>query len=272
MQYTVLRVDSGMCTHYTETKDNQAGGKDMRDEFVRTEAVFGTQAMDKLAQARVAVFGIGGVGGHAVDALARSGIGALDLFDDDTVSLSNINRQLVATHATLGRQKTEVMREHILDINPECAVTVHNLFYLPETADSIDLSVYDYIIDAVDTVSAKIELVCRAARAGVPIVCSMGAGNKLDPTRFEVADLYKTSVDPLARVMRRELKKRGIRRLKVVYSTEEPSALKREIHNDSAAVRPGNGKKQAPGSLAFVPSVAGLILAGEVLKDLAGIG
>lgn len=243
----------------------------MREEFVRTEAVFGTEAMERLERARVAVFGIGGVGGHAVDALARSGVGALDLFDDDTVSLSNINRQLVATHATLGRQKTEVMREHILDINPDCAVTVHNLFYLPETADRIDLSVYDYIIDAVDTVSAKIELVCRANQAGVPIICSMGAGNKLDPTRFEVADIYQTSVDPLARVMRRELKKRGIRHLKTVYSREEPSAFKREIANATVAGRPGNSKKQAPGSLAFVPSIAGLILAGEVLKDLAGI-
>lgn len=243
----------------------------MWEEFVRTEAVFGTQAMERLADARVAVFGIGGVGGHAVDALARSGVGALDLFDDDMVSISNINRQLVATHATIGKQKTEVMRAHILDINPACQATAHNVFYLPETADSIDLSAYDYIIDAVDTVSAKLELVCRAHRAEVPIICSMGAGNKLDPTRFEVADIYKTSVDPIARVMRRELKKRGIRRLKVVYSTEEPSALKREIQNDSAADRPGSKNKQAPGSLAFVPSVVGLILAGEVLKDLAGI-
>ena len=243
----------------------------MREEFIRTEAVFGCEAMEKLANARVAVFGIGGVGGHAVDALARSGVGALDLFDDDTVSMSNINRQLVATHATLGKQKTEVMRDHILDINPDCIVTVHNLFYLPETADRIDLSVYDYIIDAIDTVSAKIELVCRANQASVPIICSMGAGNKLDPTRFEVADIYKTSVDPLARVMRRELKKRGIRKCKVVYSKEEPSTLKREISNVNVEGRPGENKKLAPGSLAFVPSVAGLILAGETLKDLAGI-
>lgn len=243
----------------------------MREEFVRTEAVFGTPAMERLAQARVAVFGLGGVGGHAADALARSGVGALDLFDDDTVAMSNINRQLVATHASLGRQKTEVMKEHILDINPACCVGVHNLFYLPETADMVDLSVYDYIIDAVDTVSAKLELVCRAKQAGVSIICSMGAGNKLDPTRFQVADLYQTSVDPLARVMRRELKKRGIHRLKVVYSTEEPSALLCEVSNDSTAQRPGSGGKRAPGSLAFVPSVVGLVLAGEVLKDLAKI-
>ena len=242
----------------------------MREEFVRTEAVFGAEAMQRLAGARVAVFGLGGVGGHAVDALARSGVGALDLFDDDTVSLSNINRQLVATHATVGRQKTEIMRQHILDINPDCKVTVHNLFYLPETADRTDLSIYDYIIDAVDTVSAKIELVCRANQAGVPIICSMGGGNKLGPTRFEVASIYNTSVDPLARVMRRESKKRGIRHLKTVYSKEEPSALKREITNVAVAGRPGHSKKQAPGSVAFVPSVVGLILAGEVLRDLAG--
>ncbi|HIV67827.1 MAG TPA: tRNA threonylcarbamoyladenosine dehydratase [Candidatus Butyricicoccus stercorigallinarum] len=242
----------------------------MREEFVRTEAVLGAEGMERLARARVAVFGIGGVGGHAVDALARSGVGALDLFDDDVVSRSNINRQLVATQATLGRRKTDVMRAHILDINPDCVVTVHNLFYLPETADRVDLSQYDYIIDAVDTVSAKLELVCRAQQAGVPIICSMGAGNKLDPTRFEVADIYQTSVDPLARVMRRELKKRGIRRLKTVYSREEPSALRREIANSAVPGRPGENNKRAPGSLAFVPSVAGLILAGEVIKDLAG--
>ena len=243
----------------------------MREELIRTEAVFGAEAMKRLAGARVAVFGIGGVGGHAADALARSGIGALDLYDDDVISLSNINRQLVALHSTVGQQKTEVMRARILDINPDCSVSVHNVFYLPETADSIDLRVYDYIIDAIDTVSAKIELVCRASQAGVPIICSMGAGNKLDPTRFEVADIYKTSVDPLARVMRRELKKRGIRSCKVVYSTEQPAALKREISNASVEGRPGISSKPAPGSLAFVPSVAGLILAGEVIKDLAEI-
>ena len=241
----------------------------MQDQFVRTEAIFGAAAMQRFAAARVAVFGIGGVGGFAVEALARSGIGALDLFDDDTVAPSNLNRQLIALHSTLGRKKTEVMRERILDINPEAAVTVHNLFYLPENADSIDLSVYDYIIDAVDTVSAKLELVRRAKCAGVPIVCSMGAGNKLDPTKFEVADISKTSVDPLARVMRRELKKEGIRNVKVVYSKEEPVMPHTAVRNDSAAQRPGSAKTNSPGSLAFVPSVAGLILAGEVLRDLA---
>ena len=241
------------------------------EEFVRTEAVLGTQAMQRLAQARVAVFGIGGVGGHAVDALARSGVGALDLFDDDTVSLSNINRQMVATHATLGRRKTEVMRDHILDVNPACRVTVHNVFYLPDTADRIDLGVYDYMIDAVDTVTAKLELICRAQAAGIKIISAMGAGNKLDPTRFEVADINQTSMDPLARIMRKELRKRGVTHVKVVYSKEQPAALRREIVSESVAGRPGESKKPAPGSLAFVPSVMGLILAGEVIKDLAGI-
>ena len=249
------------------------------EEFARTEAVLGTDAMEKLAKARVAVFGIGGVGGHAADALARSGIGAMDLFDDDTVSLSNINRQLVAMHSTLGRQKIEVMREHILDINPACRVTVHRMFYLPQTADRVDLSVYDYIIDAVDTVSAKLELVCRAKQADVPVISAMGAGNKLDPTAFEVADIYETSVCPLARVMRRELKKRGIKKLKVVYS-KEPAMT--PIDDMAVSCRancicpPGTERtctqrRQVPGSNAFVPPVAGLIIAGEVVKDIAGL-
>ena len=240
----------------------------MREEFIRTQAVFGTEAMEQLAKARVAVFGVGGVGGHAVDALARCGVGAIDLFDDDVVSMSNINRQLVARHSTLGRRKTEVMRDLILDVNPECSVTIHNLFYLPETADQIDLSQYDYIIDAIDTISAKMELVCRAKKAGIPIICSMGTGNKLDPTQFEVTDLYKTTRDPIARVMRRELKRRGIHKLKVVYSPEQPSVCRQELSNAPVAGRPGDAKKRAPGSLAFVPPVAGLILAGEVVKDL----
>ncbi len=241
------------------------------EEFVRTEAVLGAEAMKKLACARVAVFGIGGVGGHAADALARSGIGAMDLFDDDVVSLSNINRQMVALHSTVGQRKTEVMRAHILDVNPHCQVRVHDLFYQPETADTVDLGAYDYIVDAVDTVSAKLELVCRAAQAGVPIICSMGAGNKLDPTRFEVEDIYQTTVDPLARVMRRELKKRGIHRLRVVYSTEQPAALRQELDYEAVVGRLGSSTKHAPGSLAFVPSVVGLILAGEVIKALAGL-
>lgn len=241
------------------------------EEFVRTEAVLGSEAMQRLAQARVAVFGIGGVGGHAVDALTRSGVGALDLFDDDTVSLSNINRQMVATHATLGRQKTEVMRDHILDVNPACRVTVHNIFYLPDTADRVDLRAYDYIIDAVDTVTAKLEIICRAQEAGVRVVSAMGAGNKLDPTRFEVADINQTSMDPLARILRKELRKRGVKHVKVVYSKEQPSELQHQIVSEAVAGRPGESKKQAPGSVAFVPSVMGLILAGEVVKDLARI-
>lgn len=241
----------------------------MQEQFTRTEAVLGVEAMQRFSKARIAVFGIGGVGGYTVEALARSGIGALDLFDDDIVSVSNLNRQLIALHSTIGKKKTEVMRDRVLDINPAAKVTIHNLFYLPDNAATIDLSVYDYIVDAVDTVSAKLELVRRAKRARVPIICSMGAGNKVDPTRFEVADLFETSVDPLARVMRRELKKEGICDVKVVYSKEEPVVTKAVITNDSAAQRPGNAKRYSPGSLAFVPSVAGLILAGEVLRDLA---
>lgn len=244
----------------------------MQGQFIRTEAVFGAAAMKRFSQARIAVFGIGGVGSFTAEALARSGIGAIDLFDDDTVSVSNLNRQLVALHSTIGKKKVEVMRDRILDINPDAVVTIHPIFYLPETADQIDLSVYDYIIDAVDTVSAKLELVSRAKRAGIPVICAMGAGNKVDPTRFEVADIAKTSVDPLARVMRRELKKRGISGVKVVYSKEEPAAAKVSVESDCAAERPGKAKVSIPGSLAFVPSVAGLILAGEVLRDLAKEG
>lgn len=221
--------------------------------FSRTEQLLGREAMERLKRARVAVFGIGGVGGHAAEALGRSGVGFLDLYDKDTVSLSNLNRQAVALSSTLGEPKAEVMRRRILDINPEAAVRAIECFYLPETADFYDLSEYDYIVDAVDTVTAKLELAIRAKAAGVPMISCMGAGNKLDPTRFEVADLYQTSVCPLAKVMRRECRARGIEHLKVVYSKEEPAA-----------------RGAVPGSVAFVPSVAGLILAGEVVKDLIG--
>lgn len=235
----------------------------MRERFSRTESLLGAEAMARLANAHVAVFGIGGVGGHAAEALGRSGIGALDLIDRDTVSRSNLNRQAVALESTVGRSKAEVMRERILDINPEAQVRAVECFYLPETADSFDLSQYDYIIDAVDTVTAKVELIVRAKEAGVPIISCMGAGNKLDPTRFEVADLYKTSVCPLAKVMRRECRARGIDHVKVVYSKEEPIAVPQQKGED------GLFHKAVPGSVAFVPSVAGLILAGEVIKDLA---
>ena len=231
----------------------------MDDRFIRTALVFGDEGMERLAKARVAVFGVGGVGGHCVQALARAGIGAIDVFDDDVVSVTNINRQAVAMTSTIGRPKVEVIRDQILDINPTAAVACHQMFYTPENADSVDLSVYDYIVDAIDTVKAKVELICRAEAAGVPVISAMGAGNKLDPTRFEVEDLSKTSVCPLCRVMRTQLKKRGIAHHKVVYSREEPV---RVVADDS------NGR-HAPGSVSFVPPVMGLILAGEVIKDLA---
>ncbi len=245
----------------------------MLDQFVRTELLFGTEAMDRLAGCRVAVFGIGGVGGYVCEALARSGVGALDLIDDDKVCLSNINRQIIATTKTVGRYKTEVMKERILDINPEAKVTTHQCFFLPENAADFPFDQYDYVVDAIDTVTAKIELVMQCQQVGVPIISSMGAGNKLDPTQFRVADIYKTQMDPLAKVMRRELKKRGVKKLKVVYSEEQPIAPieKPAGGEDSATVdpqRPGSSRRSTLGSTAFVPSVAGLVIAGEVIKDL----
>ncbi len=232
-----------------------------RELFIRTEMLIGERGMERLHKARVAVFGIGGVGGFAVEALVRGGVGALVLFDSDCVSVSNRNRQLIATERTVGRPKVEVMKERILDINPEADVEGYQVFYLPENAGHYDLGRYDYIIDAVDTVTAKLELAVRAQQAGVPIISSMGTGNKCDPTMLEVGDLYQTSVCPLAKVMRRECKKRGILKLKVVYSKEE--VLEPQFFADSDG-------KAVPGSLSFVPSVAGLILAGEVIKDLVG--
>ena len=232
--------------------------------------------MEKLKNARVAVFGVGGVGGYAVEALARSGIGALDLIDDDVVCPSNINRQIIATTRTVGRPKVDVAEERVHDINPDCVVRTYKTFYMPETADRFDFKEYDYIIDAIDTVTGKLELVVRAQEAGTPIISSMGAGNKLDPTAFEVADLYKTSVCPLAKVMRRECKKRGIKHLKVVYSKEEPIRPSEDVMTDAketedgttGAERKDTRRRSIPGSTAFVPSVAGLIIAGEVVKDL----
>ncbi len=262
----------------------------MREEFGRTEMLLGAEAMEKLAHSRVAVFGVGGVGGYVCEALARSGVGALDLIDKDKVAVSNINRQIIATRETVGREKTDVMRERILSINPEAQVRVYPCFFLPENADSFPFGEYDYVVDAVDTVTAKIELVMRAKDAGVPVISSMGAGNKLDATAFRVADIYETKVCPLARVMRRELKKRNVEHLKVVYSEEEPImptgekvedlSEKRERDEydgygvataERAAESGGNNvpRRQTPGSVAFVPSVAGLIIAGEVVKDLA---
>ncbi len=233
----------------------------MENAFSRTELLFGKEAMRKLASSRVAVFGIGGVGGYAVEALARSGVGAIDLIDGDKVCLTNINRQIIAVNSTVGRYKTDVCAARIADINPDCKTTTHKIFYLPET--QFDFSVYDYIIDAIDTVAGKIAIAENAEKCGVPLISCMGAGNKLDPTAFEVTDIYKTSVCPLAKVMRRELRRRGIRSLKVVYSREEPVA-------PAICCGDSKGRRVLPASNAFVPSVAGLILAGEAIKDLTG--
>ena len=232
-------------------------------EFSRTRLLLGGEGMEKLKKARVAVFGVGGVGGYAVEALARSGIGALDLIDDDVVSPSNINRQIIALHSTIGMPKVEVAAARIADINPDCTVRTYRTFYTPDTAGQFDFSQYDYVIDAIDTVTGKIALVMQAQESGTPIISSMGAGNKLDPTAFEVADISKTSVCPLARVMRRELKKRGVSHLKVVYSREQALTPQGDIEEEAV-----HKKRATPGSVAFVPSVAGLILAGEVIKDI----
>lgn len=239
----------------------------MHEEFSRTQMLLGDEALKKLSGAKVAVFGIGGVGGFAAQALARSGVGKLELIDSDTVALSNINRQIVAYHSTVGLYKTEVMKKMILDINPKAEVTEKRSFFLPDNEDSFDFSSYDYVVDAVDTVTAKIGLVMACSRAGVPIISAMGAGNKLDPTAFEVSDIYKTSVCPLAKVMRRELKKRGIKKLKVVYSKEPPMTPESQPPKADA----DSSRRQTPGSVAFVPSVAGLIIAGEVVKDLIAL-
>ncbi len=228
-------------------------------QYSRTALLIEEEGVEKLKHARVAVFGIGGVGGYVVEALARAGVGTLDLVDKDTLSESNINRQILALHSTVGKWKTEVAKERIRDINPDITVHTHNLFYLPETADEFDFSAYDYVVDAMDTVSAKLALIERAKRANIPVISSMGTGNKLDPTAFEVADISKTLICPLARVMRKELKRRGIEHLKVVYSKEE--AKPPTLFDEESG-------KPIPGSISFVPSVAGLIIAGEVIKDL----
>lgn len=271
------------------------------EQFARTELLLGREKLERLAAARVAVFGVGGVGGYVVEALARAGVGALDLIDNDTVSLTNLNRQILATHRTLGRCKVDVAAERVAEINPDASVRVYRTFFLPETADSFDFSQYDYVVDAIDTIAGKIELVMRAREAGVPIICAMGAGNKLNPAAFEVADLYETSVCPLARVMRTELRKRGVDRLKVVYSREKPlvpcghtedreeerredasavcalssSDTREQSPKDGSSVSPTTSsrhtapyRRTVPGSISFVPAAAGLILAGEVVRDL----
>lgn len=240
----------------------------MEEIYQRTELLLGRQAVEKLKNAHVAVFGVGGVGGFAVEALARAGVGAIDLIDSDVVSLSNINRQIIATTDTVGQYKTEAFKRRISTINPNCTVTAFNMFFLPETAHEIDFGVYDYIIDAIDTVAGKLAIAEKAQQAGVPEISAMGAGNKLDPTAFEVADIYKTSICPLARVMRTECRRRGIKKLKVVYSKEPPAS-----QDDIAAkeIADANTKRRStPGSVSFVPSVMGLIIAGEVIKDLTG--
>ncbi len=248
----------------------------MLNQFSRTQLLLGKDNMDRLSVAKVAIFGIGGVGGYVAEALARSGVGSFVLVDDDKVCLTNLNRQIIATRKTVGKYKAEVMRDRILEINPDAKVEVRKCFYLPENADEFDFNEYSYVVDAVDTVTAKLEIIMRAKECGVPVISSMGAGNKLDPTKFQVADIYKTSMCPLAKVMRRELKKRGVKKLKVVYSTEKPT---RPLDDMSVSCRtncicpPGAAHKcterrDIPGSVAFVPSVAGLIIAGEVVKDL----
>lgn len=251
----------------------------MLNQFSRTELIFGKDAMEKLAAARVAVFGIGGVGGYTVEALVRSGVGAVDLIDDDKVCLTNINRQLYATRKTVGKYKVDVAAERIAEINPDVTVRTYKTFYVPDTAGQFDFAEYDYVVDAIDTVTGKLALVENAGTTGTPIISSMGAGNKVDPTAFQVADIYKTSVCPLAKVMRRELKKRGIKNLKVVYSKEMPITPLDDTSNScrtNCICPPGTARKctqrrQVPGSNAFVPSVVGLIIAGEVIKDLVKI-
>ena len=254
----------------------------MEDRFERTELLLGSGNLERLAGARVAVFGLGGVGSYVVEALARCGVGALDLVDSDVIAESNLNRQIIATVSALGRPKVEAARDRVSDINPDCQVRLHRVFYLPETADCFDFREYDYVVDAIDTVTGKLLLAERAFAAGTPIISSMGTGNKLDPTAFKVADIYETRVCPLAKVMRRELRKRGIASLKVVYSEEIPICpgvesewltgevnIKQEASEKPEETEMGR-RRQTPGSVSFVPSVAGLIIAGEVIKDLCG--
>ena len=242
----------------------------MNREFTRSALLMGEAAVEKLQKSRVAIFGVGGVGGYVCEALVRSGVGAFDLIDKDVVDVTNINRQIIATQSTVGRPKVEVMRERMLDINPEVLVNARECFFLPENATDFDFTNYDFVVDCVDTVTAKIQIIMQAKEAGVPVISSMGAGNKMDASRFKVADIYKTNVDPLARVMRRELKKRGVKKLTVVYSDEEPMTPINDSNSGEADAVPQSGGrvKQTPGSVAFVPGAAGLIIAGEVVRQL----
>ena len=240
----------------------------MEQAFSRTILLFGEENLEILSKARVAVFGLGGVGSYVTEALARGGIGALDLVDNDTVALSNLNRQLYALHSTIGSYKTDVAAARVKDINPDIRVRTWQMFFLPDNADLFDFSQYDYVVDAIDTITAKIELAVRCEKAGVPIISSMGTGNKLDPTAFRVADIYRTNVCPLAKVMRRELKSRGVKHLKVVYSEELPLTPRKEETGEEPSEKTGSRRRQTPGSVSFVPSSAGLLIAGEVIKDL----
>lgn len=247
----------------------------MNDQFSRSTLLFGEEGFERLQNSRVAVFGIGGVGGYVTEALARSGVGTLDLIDHDTVNLTNLNRQIIALHSTLGRYKVDVMAERIRDICPETQVNVHRCFYLPETAAQFDFSAYDYVVDAIDTLTGKVEIVMRAKEAGVPVICSMGAGNKMDPSAFRVADIYETRMCPLAKAMRLAMRRRGVKQLKVVFSEEEPVSIdpvRMARYLEEEERETGEPpKRRIPGSNAFVPSAAGLILAGEVIRDLIGI-
>ncbi len=244
----------------------------MQSQFSRSEMLFGPGSIERLSSCRVAIFGIGGVGGYVVEALTRSGIGILDLVDDDRVSLTNLNRQIVALHSTIGQKKVDVAEARCRDINPDIVINKHAVFFTPQTADCFDFSDYDYVVDCIDTVTGKIQLILQAQQAGTPVISSMGAGNKMDPSLFRIADIYETSVDPLARVMRRELKKRGVSSLKVVYSTEPPLSVQTQEEHDVPAPespsRPGNPKRGFPGSNAFVPASAGLLIASEIIRDL----
>jgi len=239
----------------------------IKESLIRTGMLIGEEALEKLAASRVAVFGVGGVGGYVTEALARSGVGALDLIDHDTVAESNLNRQIIALRSTIGRYKVDVMKERIADIHPDCTVRTHNIFYLPETEAQFDFTEYDYVVDAIDTVAGKLSLIEHAQAAGTPIISAMGAGNKLDPTGFKVADIYKTNGCPLARVMRRECKARGVKSLKVVYSEEKP-LQPQQIAEPAEEL---HGRRSTPGSIAFVPAAAGLVIAGEVIRDLIKI-
>ena len=262
------------CIRHLSVKEKY---KNMLNQFSRTELLLGKEAMEKLSKSRVAIFGIGGVGGYVCEALVRSGVEAFDLIDDDKVCLTNLNRQIIATRSTVGKYKTQVMKDRILDINPNADVRIHECFFLPENADDFPWDEYDYIVDAVDTVTAKIALVMKAQEKNIPIISSMGAGNKLDGSQFKVADIYKTKVCPLAKVMGRELKKRGIKKLKVVYSEEQPtrpiedmsSSCKKHCICPPGATHKCTERRDIPGSVAFVPSIVGLIIGGEVVKDLA---